>query len=61
MRIEQKRFNGININDYETVLNNLLSTHIPYFQNKGIHINEQELSKTTGMQWIIRGKGFGQQ
>lgn len=46
----------ININDYETVLNNLLSKHIPYFQNKGIHINEQELSKTTGMQWIIRGK-----
>lgn len=46
----------ININDYETVLNNLLSKHVPYFQNKGIHINEKDLSKTTGMQWLIRGK-----
>lgn len=46
----------ININDYETVLNNLLSKHISYFQNKGIYINEEDLSKTTGMQWIIRGR-----
>lgn len=46
----------ININDYETVLNNILLKHKPYFSNKKIYKDEEKLSKIPGMQWIIRGK-----